>query len=120
MDICDRVKAIREKLELSQAAFGEKLFLERSAVSLMERGQRNITERTIKDICREFNVSLIWLKEGIGEMFETSDIGTTALFDRIMAGENETAKALFRAFAKLDDNDWIVIKKIIDEMKKQN
>ena len=68
MDIGDRIKVVRDKFELSQAEFGEKLSLERSAVSLMERGLRNVTERTIKDICREFNISLIWLKEGIGDM----------------------------------------------------
>ena len=45
---------------------------------------------------------------------------TTALFDRIMAGENETAKALFKAFAKLNDDDWAVIQKVIDEVKKQS
>lgn len=72
-DIRDRVLELREKLGLSQAAFGEKVSLERSAISLIERKQRNITERSIKDICREFNVNESWLRDGVGSMFEESD-----------------------------------------------
>lgn len=115
-DTRDRVKLVREELGLSQSDFGAKLCLERSAISLIERKQRNITERTTKDICREFNVSYIWLTEGIGDMFENSDQEVTAMFDRIMAGENETAKAVFKAFAKLGDPEWLMLKNLIEEI----
>lgn len=118
MDIQDRIKNIRERLGLSQAEFGEKLTLERSTISLMERKQRNVTDRTIKDICREFNVSYLWLTEGVGDMFLSDEADTTAMFDRIMAGSNETAKALFKSLAKLNDSEWEVIYKIINDVSK--
>lgn len=118
MDIQDRIKNIRERLGLSQAEFGEKLTLERSTISLMERKQRNVTDRTIKDICREFNVSYLWLTEGVGDIFLPDEADTTAMFDRIMAGSNETAKALFKSLAKLNDSEWEVIYKIINDVSK--
>lgn len=118
MDIQDRIKCIREKLGLSQSEFGDKLTLERSTISLMERKQRNVTDRTIKDICREFNVSYLWLTEGVGEMFFSDDMDTTALLDRVMAGTNETAKALFRSLAKLSDSEWEIIYKVICDVAK--
>lgn len=113
----ERIKVLRKKLNLSQESFGERLGITGGGISKLESGQRNITEQMIKSICREFNVSYLWLKTGEGEMFESVDINTTALFDRIMAGENETAKAVFRAFAELDDDEWKVIEKIIKKIK---
>lgn len=112
-----RIKQLRKNLNLSQDSFGERLGITGGGISKLESGQRNITEQMIKSICREFHVSYLWLKTGEGEMFESVDINTTALFDRIMAGENETAKAVFRAFAELDDDEWKVIEKIIKKIK---
>ena len=40
------------------------------------------------------------------------------MFDRIMAGSNETAKALFKSLAKLNDSEWEVIYKIISDVSK--
>lgn len=68
-DIRDRVKILRKHLNLSQTEFASKLSLERSAISLIERKQRNVTERSIKDICREFNVNEQWIRTGKGNMF---------------------------------------------------
>lgn len=34
------------------------------AITNMEKGQRNITDRTVKDICREYNVNPDWLMYG--------------------------------------------------------
>lgn len=114
----ERLKKLRNALGISQENFGVKIGVTRSAVCNYESGSRPLTERVIKDICREFNVSYMWIKDGLGDIFEDEDTETTALFDRIMAGENETAKAVFKAFAKLNDDDWKVIGKIINEIKK--
>lgn len=112
----DRIKELRNTLALSQDAFGDKIGVTRSAVCNYENGTRSITNRVIKDICREFNVSYIWLTEGLGDMFENSDQEVMAMFDRIMAGENETAKAVFKAFAKLGDQEWLMLKNLIEEI----
>lgn len=64
-----RLKEIRLKLGLSQKKFGDKMFLSQDQISLLENGKRNITDRTLNDICRTFNVNEEWLKYGHGEMF---------------------------------------------------
>ena len=117
IELNERIKSLRKKLNLSQEAFGERLGITGGGISKLESGQRNITEQMVKSICREFHVSYLWLKTGQGEMFEPLDQNTTALFDRIMAGENETAKAIFRAFAELNDEEWKVVEKIIKKIK---
>lgn len=112
----ERLKELRKTLDISQEAFGDKIGVTRSAVCNYENGTRSITTRVIKDICREFNVSYLWLTEGVGDMFLSDEVNTTAMFDRIMSGSNETAKALFKSLAKLGDAEWEVINKIISDV----
>ena len=65
----NRLKEIRQKEGLTQREFGEKLFLSQDQISLMERGNRNITQRVFYGICNEFNVNPEWLEFGIGDMY---------------------------------------------------
>lgn len=64
-----RFKEVRKALKLSQAAFGEAIGLARNTVSLTETGDLPISEKTIANICKVFNVSEKWFRTGEGEMF---------------------------------------------------
>lgn len=68
-----RLKEIRLFYKLSQEEFGKKIGLEsRGHISTLESGKKNITERIVKDVCREFKINEQWLRTGEGNMF--SDI----------------------------------------------
>lgn len=69
----DRIKELRKMLDLSQEDFGEKIRFSRSHVSSLENGARELTDRVINDICREYNVSEDWIRYGTGEMFNQPD-----------------------------------------------
>lgn len=112
-DIRDRFKYLREYLGLSQTAFGQKIGLERSSMSAIEHKQRNLTPRTIRDICREFNVNEEWLSTGEGEMFCQAEKSASVLIDHILHGENEFAKSFFISFASLSEEEWNAFEKII-------
>lgn len=114
MDIGDRIKHVRECKGLSQAALGKKISLERSAISLIERKQRNATERTIKDLCRELNVDYIWLTTGEGEMFLETDDDFMEKIDRIMTGENDARKNMIKALLNASDSDIEALDSLID------
>ena len=58
---------------MSQEEFGKKIGLTRFTISNLESGKRNITERVIADICREYRVNESWLRTGEGEMFREDD-----------------------------------------------
>jgi len=64
-----RLKLIRKSLGLSQRKFGEKIHLSVSQISSYENKFRNIPERTILNIIREFNISPDWIRYGKGNMF---------------------------------------------------
>ncbi len=65
----ERIKLLRKTLGLSQRDFGEKLGVGDTAISKLEKGERNLTDQMTKSICREFNVNYAWLLEGKGDMF---------------------------------------------------
>lgn len=73
MTIGDRIKELRKELDLTQAAFAEKIGLRATAIGLYESGDRAVTERSILAICREYNVNEEWLRNGTGEMFLALD-----------------------------------------------
>ena len=69
MNIHDRLKYLREKLGLTTRAFGSAINMSGGSITNMEKGTRNITERTIRDICREYNVNPDWIINGTDPIF---------------------------------------------------
>ena len=115
----ERLKLLRKTLKLSQDAFAERIGMKGSSISLLEKGRenggRNITEPVIKAICREFNVDYIWLTTGDGEMFIDSDDDFIERIDRIMIGEDESRKNLFKLMLDLSDNDIAALDRILEK-----
>ncbi|MFQ9544998.1 MAG: helix-turn-helix domain-containing protein [Clostridium sp.] len=69
----ERLKLLRSTLKLTTREFAKVINLSGGAITNMEKGVRNITDRVISDICREFNVNEEWLRDGKGEMFIEPD-----------------------------------------------
>lgn len=73
MTIGNRIKRIRQKLNINQKSFGEKLGITNSAICAIEAGRRNPSESVLLSIGREFNINEQWLRTGEGEMFIKTD-----------------------------------------------
>lgn len=117
----NRLKLIRNHFHLSQEEFGNKINIKsRSHISSLESGNKNITDRIISDICREFNVNETWLRTGEGEMFEevSSEEELAKYIGELVQTDDQVKKDLILTILKLDDDDWKVIKKIINGLKK--
>ena len=109
----ERVREVRKTLGLTLEKFGEKLGIQKSAISKIERGDTNLTDANIKLICREFNVDYIWLTTGEGEMFVESDDDFIERIDRIMQSEGDARKNLFKALLYASDEDVEALARII-------
>lgn len=111
----ERIKEIRDALNLSQEAFGEKIGITKTSVSRLEKGKRNPSEQTIKSICREFNVNYAWLKEGLGEMF--SKLPET-LLDQVADEYNldELDKMIVKGYMQLSEEKRKVIKEYLQSI----
>lgn len=64
----DRILKIRKKAKLNQEDFAKRLNLTKNYISLIETGNRIPSDRTVSDICREFDINEQWLRTGDGEM----------------------------------------------------
>ena len=69
MDINQRVRQVRQALDLSQAKFAKALSMSNGYIAGIELGRNKVNDRIIKLICFTFNVSEMWLKTGEGSMF---------------------------------------------------
>ena len=115
-----RIKQVRKHFGLTLVEFGERIGLSNSALSMLESGKRNPQEQTLRLICREFSVSYAWLKDGVGEMIVEPDEDDAV--NRLMLGDSEFAKQVFRALAKLPPDAWsafqLFVDNLIEERKK--
>lgn len=113
MTVGGRIRQVRKSLNLTLEKFGQQIGLKKNSLSQLENNVNAVTEQNIKSICREFGVDYIWLTTGKGEMFIEDDDFTEKI-DRIMAGESETRKNLFKALINASDEDIAALDRIID------
>jgi len=107
-----RFLELREFFKLSQEDIGQRIGVTKSTISLIERGQRNASERLIRDICREFNINEEWLRTGKGEMKKnmTLEEEIYGRFGKIMEKSSpvkkEIASMLIQIVDTLPDEEW--------------
>ena len=109
----ERIREVRNTLVLTLEKFGDRLGVTKVAISNIEKGNRNLTEQMTKAICREFNVDYMWLTTGDGEMFIDNDDDFIERIDRIMAGEDEARKNLFKFMLELSDDDIAALDRLM-------
>ena len=107
MNIHERLKYLRGQLNLTTRAFGAAINMSGGAITNMEKGARNITKRTIGDICREYNVNPDWLINGTEPMFQD----VTAELDI-----DDDVKQLAKQYSLLSDDNRELIKKMINSL----
>ena len=115
----DRIKQVRQSEGLTQAEFAERIGLSRNYIAMIEIGQREPSDRTIKDICRIFGVNEIWLRTGVGEPFtplsRSEDLA--AIFERMEVGDDAKSR-LIRAMARMPDEAFPPFVKFVEQLYK--
>lgn len=109
----ERIREVRKALGLTLEKFGEKIGMKKNSVSQLENGKNSVTEQVVKAICREYNVDYMWLTTGDGEMFIDADDDFIERIDRIMAGEDEARKSLFKFMLELSDEDIAALDRLM-------
>lgn len=116
-NIGNRVKTIRRYYKLTQSEFCEKLGISRDALNNIENVRlKNVPDNTLRLISVTYDIDYFWLTTGEGEMLHESDNPVSDKIDELLEGENDTAKAVFRAFANFSEDDWKTVQKFIDNL----
>lgn len=120
-ELKDRIKLIRTSKNLSQDEFGRIINLSRSQIAGYETGAKNVTDRAINDICREFKINEEWLRAGEGEMEAkmTSDEEFTFLVGAFAAEGNDFKKRIIKAMLEIENkDDWELIASVVERLAK--
>lgn len=112
-----RLKEIRMENKLSQEEFGKRIGIEsRGHISSLENGTKNITDRIINDVCREFYINPEWLRYGTGEMHIQSNDKLSMYVSEITDGDDDFIKDLIEVYMELDQTSKNALKKIAQQM----
>ena len=128
----DRLKQLRNALNLKQGEFADKISTTQGHISDIENGRKNLSDRTIKLICLEDwngeKVNEEWLRNGTGEMFEQMTGQEKLLkYTALLLKDKDSAvasaiQALIVTYEQLDDTSKATLEKIalqyIENMKK--
>ena len=95
----ERIKELRKTLGLSGEKFGGAIGLTRASISSIESGRFNLTEQSIKSICREFNVNEEWLRTGEGDMFTPVE---SLPLDELVGNMSELELRILKNYFSLD------------------
>jgi len=96
----ERIKEIRKQSKLNQTDFGSKISLSKNFVWMLEAGERIPSDRTIKDICREFHINEEWLRTGDGDMYEAVEDEIGALVSEMIDNKDSDFYKAVLAFMK--------------------
>lgn len=119
--ICD----VRKSQNLNQQDFADKLGLTKNFISLLETGSREPSDRTIKDICREFSVNEQWLRTGEGEMHipMSREEEIADMVGKAISGSNEFKRAVIRMICSRSEAELVALEKmlwdIVAELEKE-
>lgn len=121
--IGDRIVELRKHLSLTQEEFAVRIGCSRSAIGKYEIGRNIPLDPIITAICREFNVSETWLREGKGDMLVplSLDQSMAMAWGRMMAGRDDAAErrkafvgALLEMPPEMLDSLYDALKLIVD------
>ena len=122
-DIKDRIKLARTTLGKTQAEFAQAINRTQSLFARYENGTNNINDRTIADICREFNVNEQWLRAGAGPMFKQQDNldnMLTADVAKLVRSSDEFTKKLIHNYLSLPQEARDEVKKFILKLAQED
>lgn len=92
--INERIAFLISDLGISKTKFAERLNISPSFVTRICAGDKIPSDRTSSDICREFNVSLAWLEDGVGEMYvqRTENERMAMMFADVLSESDESTR----------------------------
>lgn len=115
----DRLKELRKELGLTQEKFAERLSMKRNTIATYEIGRNEPIDAVITLICREFNVSEAWLRNGTGDMFLPADRNTdiARLTKQLLSEESDSFKNRFISMlSNLSEEEWEFLERKAKEL----
>lgn len=124
--INERISLCIKNSGLTKTAFAKKINLSQPYISKVASGDGIPSDRTIADICREFNVSEHWLRTGDGPMYvemTRSDEIAAFMGDVLSSSKPDFRQTLISVLTQLDEHEWEALEsitmKFMDTLQKE-
>jgi transcriptional regulator with XRE-family HTH domain len=116
VDIGARIKDIRKSAGLTQQRFADRIGLKRNTVGNYEINLITPSDRTIADICREFNVSEVWLRTGEGDPYIKldDDAEFMQVCEEINLSDDNLIRQIIKTYWRMSEDAKAVVRKLID------
>lgn len=118
--INNRISWVIEQSGLTRTAFAERINVSQQHVSRIAKNGTP-SDRTIADICREFNISETWLRTGEGDpnIQVDEDQEFQDVLTQIRLSGDDLIKRIIKAYWYMSDEEKKVIKKLIERFQKE-
>ena len=118
--IGERLSFLIKELGLTKTKFAERIHVSSPFVTMVCKGDSVPSDRTIMDICREFNVSEAWLRDGVGEMFvsRTPDQALAFSLGVLLESGTPFQKRFIRLLSELPPEDWDKVETFIKKLNR--
>jgi hypothetical protein len=110
----ERLKELRKALNLTQQELADQLHIKRTNIGNYESGVSSPTDSVIALICREFNVSEDWFRNGIGDMFvpAPTDDEIDSFVSKVKK-DSGFKKCFLSTLSKMDESEWDFVEKFM-------
>ena len=95
-EVFERIKLVRKLNQLNQSDFSKIIGISQAHLSNIESGKDNPSYKILRSICIELNLNFDWLKDGTGEMNNSSSLAT----------EQKVILKIKKISSKSDDINW--------------
>ena len=115
----ERIKKIIAELGLKKVDFANRLHISQPFASELCSGAKAPSDRTIKDICREFNVDEHWLRTGEGDPFRAPEVDAqlAAFLAEITDGDSDDFRKRFVAMlSRLRPDQWALLEDMAKDL----
>lgn len=125
--ISARISLVIKESGLTKTAFAKKINISQPHISKIALGESVPSDRTIADICREFNVNEDWLRTGRGDPYIqlSRDEELAQFFGDVMKGEDpDFRRRLLSVMSRLTTDEWALLEqmawKLVDELRQDS
>lgn len=115
MTFGERVAFLIKEMGITKTAFANRLNVSQAFVSQICSDTKTPSDRTIADICREFNVNEEWLRTGQGDMLVNLDKQKkiAAFLGDLMHEEDSSFKIqLIEMLSEMGPDEWALLEKM--------
>lgn len=124
--IAERISWLISDKGYTKTAFAKKINVSQPFISQVVTGTASPSDRTIADICREFNVNEDWLRTGRGDPYIqlSRDEELAQFFGEVMKGEDpDFRRRLLSVMSRLTTDEWALLEqmawKLVDELQQE-